>query len=363
MVLNSESSPPNEAFIRELRRAREAGARVPDFFVVGHAKCGTTALYQMLKRHPQIYMPALKEMQFLSRAPHERSPRRKRRPQRRPQTLDAYLSMFATAGVHQRAGEGSTEYLRTAASASRIAALCPDARIIAIFREPASFLRSLHLQLLEVNIETERDFPRAIELERDRRRGNRIPRHCAWPQALLYTQHVRYADQLREYHEHFGREQVLALIYDDFRADNEATVREVLRFLEVDDTIAISPVEANPTVRVRSRRTSELVGALSVGRSPFTRTGNRLLKTVTSERLRRRALRTVERVAVDSDPRPPDAAFMRELRCRFVDEVAAVADYLERDLVSLWEYDELEPPVAARRVIAHRPDNRVAPRL
>ncbi len=34
---------------------------MPDFFIVGHPKCGTTALYEMLRRHPQIFMPALKE--------------------------------------------------------------------------------------------------------------------------------------------------------------------------------------------------------------------------------------------------------------------------------------------------------------
>jgi Sulfotransferase family len=347
MAADSESSPLDEEFIGELRRAREAGARVPDFFVVGHAKCGTTALFEMLRTHPQIYMPAIKETQFLSRAPHERSARRKRRPQRRPQTLDAYLSLFATAGAQQRAGEGSTEYLRTPSTAGRIAALCPEARIVAAFREPASFLRSLHLQLLEVNVETERDFATAIALEEDRRRGKRIPRDCAWPQALLYSQHVRYAEQLREYHEHFGRERVLALIYDDFRADNEAVVREVLRFLEVDDSLAIRPTEANPTVRVRSQRAGELVGAVSVGHSPLARTANRLLKAVTSERVRRHALRTVKRIAVDSDPRAPDEAFMRELRQRYRHDVTAAAEYLDRDLVSLWGYDDVEPPLVA----------------
>ena len=38
----------------------------------------------------------------------------------------------------------------------------------------------------------------------------------------------------------FGRDQVLVLIYDDFRVDNEATIRRVLRFLEVDDGVAIT---------------------------------------------------------------------------------------------------------------------------
>ncbi len=40
--------------------------RVPDFFIVGHPKCGTTALYEMLRRHPQIFMPDIKEPWFFA---------------------------------------------------------------------------------------------------------------------------------------------------------------------------------------------------------------------------------------------------------------------------------------------------------
>ncbi len=84
-----------------------------------------------------------------------------------------------------------------------------------------------------------------------RRRGEHIPPCSPRPQGLLYSEHVRYVEQLRRYHAVFAREQVLVLIYDDFRADNEATVRRVLRFLDVDDTAPIEAVEANPTVGIR----------------------------------------------------------------------------------------------------------------
>ena len=58
------------------------------------------------------------------------------------------------------------------------------------------------------------------------------------------------------------------LIYDDFRADNEATVRRVLRFLDVDELAPIEAVEANPTVAVRSLRLHQAVQAVSVGSGP-----------------------------------------------------------------------------------------------
>src|SRR6266568_3928211 len=95
---------------------RVPARRVPDFFIVGQHKSGTTALYEMLRRHPQIYMPDMKEPRF-----------------------------FASD-------------LRSRTAASAIAAAQPGARIIAILREPASFLRSLHLHLLQEGVETHQDF-------------------------------------------------------------------------------------------------------------------------------------------------------------------------------------------------------------
>ena len=53
---------------------------VPDFFIVGHPKCGTTALFEMLRTHPQIYMPDCKEtfyfadeLRFPPPAPRQRT--------------------------------------------------------------------------------------------------------------------------------------------------------------------------------------------------------------------------------------------------------------------------------------------------
>ncbi|HTA36249.1 MAG TPA: sulfotransferase, partial [Solirubrobacteraceae bacterium] len=125
--------------------ARASARKVPEFFIVGHPKSGTTALYEMLRSHAQIYMPELKETLFFARELHPGL--RPQDPQ--PDTLEQYLSLFAPARADQRAGEASPSYLRSREAAARIAAVQPDARIIAILREPASFLRSMHLELLK----------------------------------------------------------------------------------------------------------------------------------------------------------------------------------------------------------------------
>lgn len=303
--------------------------RAPDFFIVGHHKSGTTALYQMLRSHPQIYMPDMKEPRYF--APDLRALLAPE-PGAVPETLEEYLALFAAAEPTQVIGEASPSYLRSREAAAAIAEVQPDARIIAIFREPASFLRSLHLHLLQEHVETEPDFRKAFAGEQIERAGRRVRR---------YSDHVHYVEQLRRFHAAFPREQVLVLIYDDFRADNAATLGRVLRFLRVDDTHPVEVLEANPAVRLRHARLDRLLRSITAGRGPLSRALSSALKAITSQRLRRSVVHPIRRKLIYGEPPPPDEDFMRELRRRFKPEVVALSEYLGRDLVSLWGYEEL----------------------
>jgi hypothetical protein len=302
---------------------------MPDFFIVGHHKSGTTALYEMLRSHPEIYMPDLKEPAFFARELHPGI--RPGDPQ--PATLEQYLELFAPAGPGKRSGEASPSYLRSREAARRIAELAPDARIIAIFREPASFLRSMHLELLKDHMESERSFRRAIERER---------REAATKPVLWYSDdHVEYAEQLRRYREAFGQDQVLALIYDDFRADNDATLRRVLRFLGVDEQAPLAGSDANPSVHVRSPQAQELMRSLYLGRGRAARVLKPAIKAVTSQRLRHGGLKVLRDRVLWAQPPPPDESLMLELRRRFRPEVERLGESLERDLIAFWGYDRL----------------------
>ncbi len=313
-------------------------ARVPDFFIAGHAKSGTTALYLMLRRHPQIYMPSLKEPQFF--APEMRADPRFAR--ELPSTLEEYLALFAGAAPGQRAGEASPSYLRSPTSATQIAAVAPDARIVAVLREPAGFLRSLHLQFVQTMIETEPDLRRALALEPERRQGRGLPRGAHGAQPFMYSEHVRYVEQLRRFHAAFGHERVLVLIYDDFRADNEGTARQIMRFLEVDDSLPVAPVEANPTVRVRAGRLHRVKRSFHSAQGPAARAFKDSVNAAIPAGLRRSVVRPLRRQlrrkVVFAQPAPPDEELMGELRERFGDEVAALSDYMGRDLETLWGY-------------------------
>jgi hypothetical protein len=326
------------------------GARLPDFFIVGQPKSGTTALYQMLKRHPEIYMSRVKEPYYFANDNPipERSGERRwsslDQTGTRGRTLEEYLELFRDARPDQRAGEASTHYLWWPTAPARIAAVQPAAKIIAILREPAVFLHSLHLQLVQNRHEDEKDLRRALELEDDRRHGHNVPPQSVWPRALLYSDRVRYVEQLRRYEAVFPPEQMLVLLYDDFRSDNEGQVRRVLRFLEVDDTVPVEVMDVNPSVSVRSALLDNISRNAFGGRGPVWGSVKAGLKALTPSRLRprvrKRAKATRRAIAYGKAP-APDEQLMAELRRRYRPEVVALSEYLDRDLVSLWGYDDL----------------------
>ncbi len=249
--------------------------RLPDFFIAGHPKSGTTALYEALRRHPQIYMPDCKEPWFFAPELRERTPPR---PEGTPSTLAEYAALFAAAELGQRAGEASAEYLWSRGAAAAIAEVQPAAKVIAVLREPASFLHSLHLQFLQSYVETEPDLRRALALEPERRRGDRSPPHLL-AAALLYSEHVRYTEQLARYEalspsSAGARLRRLPPRPRRVRAHRAALPRGRR------ERRADAP-EANPTVRARSQRLHELVHAVGVGRGPVSRAAKTAIKAVT----------------------------------------------------------------------------------
>jgi hypothetical protein len=313
--------------------------RPPDFFIVGHPKCGTTALYEILLQHAEVFMPHVKEPGFLAA-----DRRRLFQPKMAgplPATIDEYLDLFTAAEPAQRAGEASTWYLSSHTAATAIAELNPEARIVAIFREPASFLRSLHLQNLQDHLEDKRDFRRALSLEGQRRNGRRIPRRSYRPQALFYTEHVRYCEQLERYRSAFPGDRVLVLTYDEVRRDNEEVARKIFRFLGIEDSVPITMKDTNPTVMIRSQWLDDTLHRVSVGRESSSRSVKAVIKAFVPRTVRRRMLSAMHRHVVFTSPPPVDEELMRELRLASKPEVEKFGSMLGEDLVDLWGYDRL----------------------
>jgi hypothetical protein len=215
----------------------------PDFFIVGAFKAGTTALYQYLRAHPQVFMPFHKEPMYFGSDLDARYAR---------MTRDEYLALFADARTDQRAGEASPWYLYSTTAASEIHEFNPEAQIIVMLRNPVDVMHAQHAQLLFNHREDLADFEAALAAEPDRRAGRRIPAGALRREALLYRHSVRFAEQLERYFDVFGRERVHVTVFDDFRDRTADTYAGVLRFLGVDDSFRPEFEVRNPNRRVRS---------------------------------------------------------------------------------------------------------------
>lgn len=199
----------------------------PDFLLVGAPKCGTTALSEYLRVHPQVFISAPKEPHFFATdLPGMRY----------VTTVADYERLFDAAAPDCRArGEASPAYLYSAAAIAGIRAYNPAARIVVTLRHPVELLRSYHSQLLFSLFEDERDLATAWRLQDERRAGRHIPPHCREAGLLQYRAAMALGSQLQRVYEIFPREQVLVLFHDDMRRDPGTVYRQLLAFIGVDD--------------------------------------------------------------------------------------------------------------------------------
>jgi hypothetical protein len=287
-----------------------AGAAVrPDFFIVGTFKAGTTALYEYLRRHPQVFMPFHKEPHFFGDDLTRHYGRL---------SLAEYLALFREARPGQRVGEASTWYLYSSSAAREIAAFSPGAQIIIMLRHPVDVMYAQHSQMRFRADEDLGDFAAALEAEPARRRGDRLPPPPVRPETLFYRHSVGFADQVERYVGVFGRDRVHVILFDDLVADTPAAFRGVLEFLGVDPSFRPEFAVHNENKRVRLGALQRLVYNPP---GPLRAAAGRLRRYPVVHRFRDAVLRLNSR-AERRGPMDPD------LRARLVAELGPETDRL-----------------------------------
>ncbi|MGD1876145.1 MAG: sulfotransferase [Kiloniellaceae bacterium] len=197
---------------------------IPNLFLVGAAKCGTTAMASYLGQHPEIHFSSPKEPIYFGRDLEHAW---------RLPDLDDYLALFDAGRDCRYVGEGTVWYLYSRTAAEEIKAFSPDAKILIMLRNPVDMLYSLHGQFLFSGNENHASFEKALAAEQRRRQGRDIPRTAHFPAGLLYSEVVRYSAQIQRYFDVFGRDNVHVMFYDDFAREPQAVYRAVLEFLGV----------------------------------------------------------------------------------------------------------------------------------
>lgn len=293
--------------------------RLPDFFVVGAPKCGTTALHEYLRRHPQLFMPSQKELHYfgsdLSRLPSQ---------------LDetAHSALFAGCDGAERVGETCIWALYSTQAAREIASAVPGARAVVMLREPVEMMYALHSEFLYHRIEDEWDFGRALDAEAERRRGRRLPHGDLYPPAIYFYRDVAtFAPQVRRYRDALRQERVHVILFDDLCRDPAAEYGRLLAFLGVGGDFVPSMEVINPNKRFRSPALQRFLNdpdsaarRLSRVLFPF---------PVPRARMAEAAARWNFRYG---PRRPMDSSLRRRLRREFEPAVRELAAVIRRDL-------------------------------
>ena len=222
----------------------------PNFFIIGAPKCGTTALCEYLRTHPQVFVCEPKEPHYFAddfsclQYVKEES---------------AYLDLFRDAGPqHLARGEGSVYYLYSDPALNRIKAFQPDARIIVMLRNPVEMLPSYHAQMLYTVVEDVEDFAKAWDLQEDRSHGNSIPRGCIDSKLLDYERWGMLGHRVEQVLTMFPPDHVKLVFFEDFIRDTRSCYLDVLQFLGVQD----DGRTVFPAVNERKEHKSRIIGYL-----------------------------------------------------------------------------------------------------
>lgn len=185
---------------------------LPNFFIAGAPKCGTTAMYEYLRVHPQVFMSREKEPHYFMQDEPVHC---------KVDGEEEYLDLFSAAqpSQHLAVGEASVWYLRSKVALPLIRKFNPQARILLFFRNPVEFVQSIHSQL-SFNAGRNPDFQAAWANEKSR--------------ATLISM-GSFGEQLERAYAVFPKEQIFITVLDDIRANPRREYLRVLEFLGLED--------------------------------------------------------------------------------------------------------------------------------
>lgn len=271
---------------------------LPTFLIIGAMKAGTTSLHHYLSRHPQVFMSEPKELEFFSAEENWQK------------GLGWYASHFSLGKDAQARGESSPGYSMphlAPLAPARIAHTLPEARLIYLVRHPIERMASHWAHRVAEGLESR---PIDVALLEDPR----------------YLETSRYATRLQEYEGHFDRERILVVTSESLRHRREATVRRVLRFLQLDESLL--PANLDREFH-RSDAKQELPAAVTRARGhPVAQ----LARKVVPLAVRRPLHRWVARPVVPPEQRRPSRQVELKLQEKLADEVRRLRDYLGQEL-------------------------------
>jgi len=229
----------------------------PNFLLIGAPKAGTTALHGALAPHPELFLSPVKEPKYYlcgdAPPPAYRGPGDAHSNLEWVWLRERYLDLFADAPEGALRGESTPFYLYSRDARRRIAADVPDAKLIAVLRDPVDRAYSNWMHLWVDGLE-----PCGDILEACAREQQRI--EAGWAPFWHYRGLGMYGRQLADLYEQFPRQQVLLLRYRELVEDPAATLDRVCRFLGIAEGVVDSIPSGNSRPFVHPSPRTRMLG-------------------------------------------------------------------------------------------------------
>lgn len=304
----------------------------PNFFIVGAPKCGTTSLYKWLKQHPDIFMPDEKEPKYFCHDLREQAEANDSTRLFPVQSKEEYLKLFQDTEGKTAIGEASTYYLYSKTAPEAIKKFNPEAKIIIMLRDPVEQIISSYNFSVQKGHESAENLEEALRLE-TKRRAN--PPAKRFPKSYLYQEKASFCQHINRFQNHFSNKQIKILLLDDLQHSPQEVYQEVLEFLGVeqsDFTPEFSQENTGGTPRFQW-----LNQAIKHPSSPIRKFAELIPKSI-GKQIRGWLNKLL---LTDKDTSVSDAT-RTKLKKQFKPKVKQLSEITDRDLVSLWEYKDIE---------------------
>lgn len=296
----------------------------PGFFIVGAPRCGTTALSRYLSRHPHMCFSRPKEPHFFSRASLNLSDLDLRR-----EYIDRFFPHYDMR-THKVLGEGSVSYIYSADAISKILTVNPQAKFLAMVRNPIDMIYSYHSRLVFTMDENVKKFPEAWGLQQERSTGRHIPRKCRDPRLLRYAEIGMLGRQVDLLFKLVPRDRCKVIVFDDFAENPRQIYERVLAFigLEYDGQKHFPRKRAN-----RYYHSSLIQHALVRSPEPMVGLLRFAQRAMGAKELQKRLRRMLRELNTAQVSRPELDNEMRETLSRtFAPDVHRLSELLNRNL-------------------------------
>jgi hypothetical protein len=296
--------------------------RMPNLFIIGAAKAGTTALYNYLAQHPQVFLSRIKEPMFFSREEFY------------ARGLDWYEDFyFDRAEDYPVRAEATPHYLYWSEKvAPRIKEVYGDrpVKFMVSFRDPVSRAYSWYWNMVREGRE-ELDFDEALRAEEYRLEQNRDELYQLGSMVYGHSAGSRYASLLQPYLELFPGEDFFFVFQDDLQSHVDETCASIFEFLGIESSIQVSSSNSNPAAMPRSRLLHKTLRRRSLLKE--------FIKPLMPGRVRRRLKSKMLRANLKETPYAPlDPQAAHELRLGYRTEIEELEKITGRELSS-WKAD------------------------